>query len=108
MHRQQEHLRLTAVVAEVEDVLHQGADLEITAVMYRHGQTLREAYSGGTIFVRGFEWAECHDCDDRRYSPAECEVLDWSIVAGPRCGFGGKWLICPSGHVIFSRQTWVS
>jgi len=108
MNRHQEYLRLVAAVAEVEAVIEGGADLELKAVLTMRGRTEVEASSAVPILQRQFEWAECRGCDGRRCGPNECEESDWSQVADPLAGIGGKWLCCPSGHVIFAKQTWTA
>jgi hypothetical protein len=105
--RHQEYLRLAAAVAEVEDALRRGADLELTAVLFMHGSTAVERWSGVPILQRRFVWAECRGCE-RRYAPEEFVHSDWSRVADPLAGIGGGSLECPAGHVFFAKQTWVA
>ena len=105
--RHQEYLRLSAAVVELEDALRRSEDLEVTAVLFTHGRTEMERWSGFPILNRQFVWAECRACA-RRYTPEECDQSQWSRVADPRAGIGGGCLACPAGHVIFAKQTWVA
>jgi hypothetical protein len=105
--RHQEHLRLSAVVTEVEDTLRRDADLELVAVLFMHGRSEIERWSGMPILERQFVWVECRGCA-RRYVPEECGRSDWNRVADPRAGIGGGYLACPVGHVLFAKQTWVA
>jgi hypothetical protein len=102
-----EYLRLSAAVAEAEDALRRGADLELSAVLFMHECSEIERWSGLPIVERRFVWAECRRCD-RRYDPGGCGQSDWSRVTDPLAGIGGRCLTCPASHVIFAVQTWVA
>jgi hypothetical protein len=105
--RHRDYLRLSAAVEEVEDALRQGEDLELVAVLFLHGRSEIEAWSGVPIVQRQFVWAECAECG-QRYTPAECAHGAWSRVADPLAGIGGDNVACPAGHVIFAKQTLVA
>ena len=87
--RHREYLRLAAEVAELDDPIVRGAHLEVTALLFRFDCTEIEAWSGIPILTGRFEWAECAACGVR-YSPVECRPSDWSQVADPLAGIGGK------------------
>jgi hypothetical protein len=107
MNQHQEYLRLATAIAEVEGAIVRGDDLERTAVLFPHGRGEIERWSGMPILMGLFVWAECRACG-RRYTPEECGQSDWSRVADPRAGIGGRCLACPAGHVLFAKQTWVA
>ena len=105
--RHRQYLRLSAAVAEVEDALRRGEDLELVAVLFLHGRSEIEGWSGVPIVQRRFAWAECAACG-RRYTPEECAQAGWSRVSDPLAGIGGDSLACPAGHVIFAKRSWVA
>ena len=107
MGRHKEYMRLASAVAEAEDAIRRDVDLEQVAVLLMHGRSEAERWSGTPILECQFVWAECRGCD-RRYTPEECGRSDWSRVADPRAGIGGRYLVCPVGHVLFAKQTWVA
>jgi hypothetical protein len=107
MNQHQEYLRLSAAIAEVEAAIDRGDDLERTAVLLPLGRGEIERWSGMPILTGQFAWAECRSCG-RRYTPEECGQSDWSRVADPRAGIGGRCLACLAGHVLFAKQTWVA
>ena len=107
MNQHREFLQLSTVVAEVEEALGRGADIERSEDPTSNVCDLLVHWSGIPIVTRHFRWAECQACG-RRYSPEECSSSDWSRVADPLAGIGGIRLACPAGHTLYSFQTWVA
>jgi hypothetical protein len=66
------------------------------------------------IWSMSIEWmlglrfvsAQCPACD-RTYGPEECEVQGWDAGEG-LAACGGRSVLCPGGHVLYSITEWNS
>lgn len=99
--RHKEYVVWLSTMAELEQALEQGVDLECT-----EGVPLFH-WCGWLVLNKHFAEAICPACE-RTYLARECEKADWSSIGGPLVGVGGGRIVCPAGHTIFTHQTWVA
>ena len=102
--------KIVDAIEQVDGALERGEDLEQAFTITNSRLMTGPAFDGfgGMLILNGdFLIVECGRCR-RSFVPTECRVSDWSVVAAPRMGFGGKCLACPLGHTLFYRETWVS
>lgn len=64
------------------------------------------SFSSGLMFDRRFVTLGCPECR-REYSPEECSVLEWSYGGG-LAAEGGRRVVCPAYHTLYSCMEWVS
>ncbi|MBL8812108.1 MAG: hypothetical protein JNM43_18225 [Planctomycetaceae bacterium] len=109
LNEQRQYLILAEAVPPVEEAFRRGEDLKVEAkgVLFFDVASQVEKRCRNAIQLRQFVWAECRACGWRG-SAQECGTHDWSAIADARAGVGGEHLTCPTGHVIFPLQTWVS
>ena len=99
--RHRGYLAWSQAVAELQGALARGEDVECT------GSAAALRWCGYLVLDKQFIRAVCPACG-RAYRPEECAVREWSVVADARAGFGGRRLVCPAGHTLFLRETWVA
>ena len=107
MNLHQVFLRLSAAIAEVGVSSDRGENVERSASGGRFPGGVLERWCETLILHKKYCWVECRACG-RRFLPEECGDSDWSTVADPLAGIGGKRVACPTGHTLFVRQTWVA
>ena len=99
--RHQKYLNWSKAVAEVEQAIEKSEDIlcdERARIM---------DWCWGLILTKRFVDVTCPACG-RAYLAAECELREWSVVADPLAGVGGKHLLCPAGHTLMALKTWVA
>jgi hypothetical protein len=64
------------------------------------------AMSRELMFGLGFISVHCPVCA-RTFLPEECQVRGWNTGSG-LVACGGRSVLCPSGHVLYSMTEWNS
>jgi hypothetical protein len=99
--RHQSYLNWAKAVTEVELALEMSEDIicdERARIM---------DWCWGLILTKRFVAVTCPACC-RVHAAEECELKEWSVVADPLAGIGGKHLLCPAGHTLLALKTWVA
>ena len=64
------------------------------------------SFSSGLMFDRRFVSVRCPECD-AVFGPESCRVLEWSFGGG-LAAEGGRRVVCPAGHTLYSCIEWNS
>jgi hypothetical protein len=64
------------------------------------------SFSSCLMFERQFVSVRCPECH-REFGPEECMVLEWSFGGGLAAS-GGRRVVCPSDHTLYSCMEWNS
>lgn len=64
------------------------------------------SFSSNLMFDRQFVSARCPECR-REFRPEDCRVLAWTFGSG-LAAEGGRRVMCPAGHTLYSCMEWNS
>lgn len=90
------HAHLTKACEEEKDVTLDGRD----------GYEFGSWFASDLIFMKQFVAVKCPACA-REFLPESCQVISWAFGES-LFAEGGRRLVCPMGHTLYSRFEWNS
>lgn len=64
------------------------------------------SFASGLLFDRKFVAVTCPECE-AVFGPEACQVLEWSY-GEDLAAHGGRRVVCPAGHTLYSCGEWIS
>ncbi|HBJ85755.1 MAG: hypothetical protein Q8M07_25400 [Prosthecobacter sp.] len=98
--RHKEYVRVSELARVLTHALEQGSDIELD------GHDYVWSFCSELMFDLHFVTIVCPSCN-RQYGSAECSVEKWAYGSG-LAAEGGRRVICPSGHTLYSCGEWCS
>ncbi len=98
--RYKEYLRVSEILTLLTLAASEGTDVELD------GRDYVWSFCSGLMFDRCFVSALCPACG-REFGPMECSVAEWAY-GEDLSAEGGRRVICPSGHTLYSCGEWDS
>jgi hypothetical protein len=98
--RYAEYLQVSRLQAELDQACLNGRDVEI------NNSRCVWAYCSELMFEKQFVCVACPACG-KEYLPSECAVKEWAY-GKDLAASGGRRVVCPGGHTVYSRGEWVS
>jgi len=98
--RYAEAQRVTELHAMLSEACQAGRDVTLD------GHDYVWSFSSDLMFEKQFESVQCPVCQ-REFGPEECRVLEWSF-GEDLAASGGRRVVCPSDHTLYSCMEWNS
>ncbi len=98
--RYKEYVRVSELRKLLDKALLEGTDMEL------NGHDYVWSFCSNLMFEQRFVSAFCPACN-HEYVSAECKVEEWAYGSG-LAAYGGRRVICPFGHTLYSCGEWNS
>lgn len=98
--RNTEYARVCQLLERLDRACQEGRDVELADADYVW------SFCKGLMFNKRFVYVGCPACS-RDYPPEDCAVKEWAF-GEDLAASGGRRLVCPAGHTLYSCGEWVS